>query len=91
MRWRWATKPRYPDFTALGILVDGATTTSGFDRVPKFTSRVASKQKEQAEIYKQRLLHSEEQSNNQNAVDAPPAGPPRATKPKAKNKQGAGG
>ena len=64
-RWRWTKNPKHPDFTGLGVLVDATTTSSGAARVPKFTSWVTDRQKEQAEIYKQRRLYIEEQSKSQ--------------------------
>ena len=52
--------PKHPDITSLGVMVDATTTSSGAARVPKFTSWVTARQKEQAEICKQRRLYTEE-------------------------------
>ena len=79
--------PKHPDFTGLGILVDGTTTAGGAARVPKFTSWVTSRQKEQGDIWKQRRLYSEELGKEEKG--APPRDPlapakkPKAPKPKA--------
>ena len=77
--------PRHPDFTGLGILVDGTTTSGGASRVPKFTSWVTARQKEQAEIYKQRRLFTEEQSKAtaEPKAAAQPKAAKKAPRPKA--------
>ena len=54
--------PKHPDFSGLGVLVDGTVSSSGAVRVPKFQSWISTRQKEQAEIFKQRRLYTEEQS-----------------------------
>ena len=43
------------------MLVDGAVDSSGAARAPKFSAWVTTKQREQAEIYKQRRLYAEEE------------------------------
>ena len=77
--------PRHPDFTGLLILVDGTTTSGGASRVPKFTSWVTARQKEQAEIYKQRRLFTEEQSkaSAEPKAAAQPKAAKKAPRPKA--------
>ena len=54
--------PKHPDVSGLGVLVDGTVSSSGAARVPKFQSWISTRQKEQAEIFKQRRLYAEEQS-----------------------------
>ena len=78
--------PKHPDFTGLGVLVDATTTSSGAARVPKFTSWVTARQKEQAEIYKQRRLYTEEHSKSQKTDGHGGAESKRAPKPKPKPK-----
>ena len=73
--------PKHPDFSGLGVLVDGTVSSSGMARVPKFQSWINSQQKEQAEIFKQRRLFTEEQSKVTPAVQdssLPPKGPAAA-------------
>ena len=68
--------PKHQDFSGLGVLVDGTVSSSGAVRVPKFQSWISTRQKEQAEIFKQRRLYTEEQSKI-----TPPGDP---AQPKAK-------
>lgn len=65
-----AKNPRHPDFTGLHVLVDGAADSSGAARAPKFSAWVTTKQKEQAEIYKQRRLYAEEEQKVRNQAGA---------------------
>eukprot|EP00971_Amphidinium_carterae_P070828 1400923-Amphidinium_carterae.1 len=57
--------PHRPDFAGLDVLTDGAVSASGAARVPKFASWMASKQKERAEVFKQRRLLADEMSSYQ--------------------------
>ena len=76
--------PKHPDFIGLGILIDGTTTAGGAARVPKFSSWISFHQKQQADIYKQRRLYSEELSKEEKPPrQPPPPKAPKAPKPKA--------
>ena len=78
--------PNHPDFTGLGVLVDATTTSTGASRVPRFTSWVSARQKEQHEMFKQRRLYIEKQSKTQKSVWHGGAETKRASKPKPKPK-----
>ena len=79
--------PKHPDFSGLNILVDTNVSAGGMARVPKFTKWVTDRHREQAEIYKQRRLFSEEAGKQSSSSD-PKAPPIRAPKPKPKPKGG---
>ena len=100
-----AKNPRHPDFTGDHVLVDRAADSTGAARAPKFSAWVSTKQKEQAEIYKQRRLYAEEEQKVRSQTgagqSAAPSGandgsegggrPRRAPRAKAKAKaKGAG-
>ena len=79
---------KHPDFSGLGVLVDGTVSSSGASRVPKFQSWISSRQKEQAEIFKQRRLYTEEQSKVPSpAADSSGGKPYTPTPPKGKTKK----
>eukprot|EP00971_Amphidinium_carterae_P257678 5115025-Amphidinium_carterae.1 len=46
--------PSRPDFTGLDLLSDGAISTSGSARVPRFNQWLADRQKERSQVLKQR-------------------------------------
>ena len=52
--------PKHPDFTGLGVLVDGVVDAHGAARTPAFLGWVTERQKERANILKQRRLYEEE-------------------------------
>ena len=61
------------------MLVDGAADSSGAARAPKFSAWVTTKQREQAENYKQRRLYAEEEHEVRSQAGAgPSAAPPGA-------------
>ena len=68
------------------MLVDGAADSSGAARAPKFSAWVTTKQREQAEIYKQRRLYAEEENKVRNQA----RGGPAAASPGANDGEGGG-
>eukprot|EP00971_Amphidinium_carterae_P239656 4757781-Amphidinium_carterae.2 len=60
--------PQRPDFAGLDVLTDGAVSASGAARVPKFASWMATKQKERADVYKQRRLLADEMASYQRSA-----------------------
>ena len=53
--------PSKPDFSGLDVLTDGAITARGSARNPTFRAWVGDRQRERANILKQRRLYAEEQ------------------------------
>ena len=78
--------PKLPVFTGLGVLVDAITTSSGAARVPRFTNWVTARQNEQAKIFNQRRLSSQEMSKTLKSEWHGWAQTKRAPKPKPKPK-----
>ena len=74
------------------MLIDSVTDSGGAARAPKFNAWITSKQKEQAEIYKQRRLYSEESHKVQHEQPLPniegggAPSDPRAPRPERKPK-----
>ena len=66
------------------MLVDATTTASGAARVPRFTSWVIARQKEQTEIFKQRRLYLKDMSKTLKSEKHGWAQTKRAPKPKPK-------
>ena len=80
--------PSRPDFTGLDVLVDGATSSGGAARAPRFAAWITEKQRERAAIYKQRRLYREElDAERSKDFDHPetPGGRPKA-KGKGRNR-----
>lgn len=55
--------PSRPDFVGLDVLVDGAMSGRGAVRMQRFAAWIAERQKERAQVFKQRRQYSEEVSN----------------------------
>ena len=62
-----ARNPRHPDYTGLGVVVDGPISAEGAARAPKFNAWVTDRQKEKAHVLKQQRLYAEEQRTAQRA------------------------
>ena len=77
--------PKHPDFSGLNVLVDTNVSAGGMARVPTFTKWVTDRHREQAEIFKQRRLFTEEANKSENRASAssdPKTPSLRAPKPK---------
>ena len=55
--------PTRPDFTGLDLLTDGTVSTRGAARADKFSTWLAERQRDRAQVFKQRRLCQEELAN----------------------------